>query len=91
MNVCAYVSVCVCLCSVCVLCAHIYVYMRRHVFVKGEAGRVCVFGRVWTVFHDSSAVKNLPLMQETQEMQVQFLGQEEPLEKEMATYSSILP
>ena len=25
-----------------------------------------------------------------QEMQVQFLGQEDPLEKEMATYSSVL-
>ena len=32
-------------------------------------------------------VKNLPAMQETQ---VQSLGQEEPLEKEMATHSSIL-
>ena len=32
-------------------------------------------------------VKNLPAMQETQ---VQFLGQEDPLEKEMATHSSIL-
>ena len=32
-------------------------------------------------------VKNLPLMQETQ---VQSLGQEDPLEKEMATHSSIL-
>jgi len=29
-------------------------------------------------------------MQETQEMRVQSLGQEDPLEKEMATYSSIL-
>ena len=29
-------------------------------------------------------------MQETQEMQVQFLGQEEPPEEEMATHSSIL-
>ena len=29
-------------------------------------------------------------MQEMQEMQVRFLGQEDPLEKEMATYSSIL-
>ena len=29
-------------------------------------------------------------MQEMQEMQVQSLGQEDPLEKEMATYSSIL-
>ena len=35
-------------------------------------------------------VKNLPAMQETQEMRVQFLGQEDPLEKEMATHSSIL-
>ena len=32
-------------------------------------------------------VKNLPAMQETP---VQFLGQEDPLEKEMATHSSIL-
>ena len=32
-------------------------------------------------------VKNLPAMQETQ---VQFLGQEDPLEKEMATHSRIL-
>jgi len=31
-------------------------------------------------------VKNLSAMQETQ---VQFLGHEDPLEKEMATYSSI--
>ena len=36
---------------------------------------------------DGSVVKNLPLMQE---MRVQSMGQEDPLEKEMATYSSIL-
>ena len=35
-------------------------------------------------------VKNLPAMQETQEMWVRSLDQEDPLEKEMATYSSIL-
>ena len=29
-------------------------------------------------------------MQEMQEMQIQSLGQEDPLEKEMATHSSIL-
>ena len=29
-------------------------------------------------------------MQETQEMQVQSLGQEDPLEEEMATHSSVL-
>ena len=33
-------------------------------------------------------VKNLPVMQETR---VQSLGEENPLEKEMATHSSILP
>ena len=30
-------------------------------------------------------------MQETQEMQVQSLGREDPLEEGMATHSSILP
>ena len=35
-------------------------------------------------------VKNSPAMQETQEMWVWSLGQEDPLEKEMATRSSIL-
>ena len=35
----------------------------------------------------AQSVKNLPAMQETQ---VQFLSQEDPLEKEMATHSSIL-
>ena len=33
---------------------------------------------------------NLPAMQETRELRVQSLGQEEPLEEEMATLSSIL-
>ena len=36
---------------------------------------------------DGSAVKNLPIMQE---MQVQSLGQEDPLEEEITTHSSIL-
>ena len=35
-------------------------------------------------------VKNLPAMQETQEMQVRSLNWEDPLEKEMATHSNIL-
>ena len=33
-------------------------------------------------------VKNLPAMQETQKVRVQFLGQEDPLEEEMAIHSS---
>ena len=35
----------------------------------------------------AQSVKNLPAMQETQ---VRFLGREDPLEKEMATHSSVL-
>ena len=38
-------------------------------------------------FPIAQMVKNLPAMQETQ---VQLLGQEDPVEKEMATHSSIL-
>jgi len=35
-------------------------------------------------------VKNLPAMQETQDMWIQSLGWENPLEKKTATHSSIL-
>ena len=38
----------------------------------------------------AQVVKNLPTMQETWTMLVQSLGLEDPLEQEMATYSSIL-
>ena len=38
----------------------------------------------------AQSVKNLPAMQETQEIWVQSLGLEDPLEEEMATHSSIL-
>ena len=38
-------------------------------------------------FPGDSSVRNLPAMQETL---VQFLGQEDPVEKEMATHSSLL-
>ena len=41
-------------------------------------------------FPDGSAVKNLPAMQDSQEMLVRFLGQEDLLQEEMATHSSIL-
>ena len=36
-------------------------------------------------------VKNLPAMQETQEMQVQSLDQEDPLEEGVATHPVFLP
>ena len=41
-------------------------------------------------FPGGSAVDNSPAMQESQEMQMQPLGLEEPLEDGMATHSSIL-
>ena len=41
-------------------------------------------------FPGGSAVKNPPAKQETRQMPVQFLGQEDPLEKGMATHSSSL-
>ena len=45
--------------------------------------------RVWAhlMVH---TVKNLPAAQETQGTWIQSLGQEDPLEKRMATFSSIL-
>ena len=41
-------------------------------------------------FPGGSAVKNPSAMQETKEMQVQSLGQEDSLEEDMATHSNIL-
>ena len=40
------------------------------------------FGNQW--------IKNPPATQEMQEMWIHFLGQEDPLEKEIATHSSVL-
>ena len=47
---------------------------------------ICTQLFIWTSLM-SQTVKNLPAMRETQ---VQSLGQEDPLEKGMATHSSIL-
>ena len=46
--------------------------------------------QIHLVFPGSSAVKNPRAMQEMQETQVWFLGWKDPLEKEMATHSSIV-
>ena len=48
-------------------------------------GSILLFG-----FPAGSVVKDLPVMQETQETQFRSLGQEDPLEEEMAIHSSIL-
>ena len=41
------------------------------------------------IFPGGSAVKNLPAMQDTQETGVRSLGQEDSLEEEMVTHSSM--
>ena len=46
--------------------------------------------RYFRAFPVAQQVKNLPRMQETQEVWVQSLDQEDSLEEEMATHSSIL-
>ena len=49
-----------------------------------------MYNMCWLDFPSGSAVKILPAMEETQEMWVQFLGGEDPLEEGMSTHSSIL-
>ena len=48
---------------------------------------VCVCIHIYSGVVIAQSIKNLPAMQETR---VRFLGQEDLLEKEMATHSSIL-
>ena len=50
-------------------------------------GFLCTFALSWASLV-AQLIKNLPTMQETL---VQFLGQEDPLEKGTAIHSSILP
>ena len=61
------------------------------IFVVQSLSHVRLFVTPWTVAHRASLVaqrlKHLPTMWETW---VRSLGREDPLEKEMATHSSIL-
>ena len=45
---------------------------------------------IYRGFPGCSAEKNLPAVQEVQETWIRYLGQKDPLEKVMATHSSIL-
>ena len=47
-----------------------------------------LLSRIFWAFLMTKTVKNLYALQETQ---IQSLGQEDPLEKELATHSSTLP
>ena len=69
-------------------------YPKRRTTFSGQP-TVFSVGFLWTphftpLSPDGSAVKNWPAMQETQETWVWSLGQEDPLEEDMATLSSIL-
>ena len=54
------------------------------------SNKISYFDDKYWIIHCGSAVKNSPAMQEPQETRVQSLGQEDPLEKGMATHSSTL-
>ena len=61
----------------------------RHSTVK-DHGHISIYSDIFKIQRASlvaQLVKNLPAMQETW---IQSLGQEDPLEKEMATHSSTL-
>ena len=58
--------------------------LGESVFLIAEAKKI------FLVSYAECTVKNLPAMQEMQEMKFWFLGQEDPLEKNMATQFSIL-
>ena len=58
---------------------YIYVHVCAHVHVYTYWG-----------FPGGSVVKNPPAMQETQEMRVRSLGQEDPPEEGMTSHSGIL-
>ena len=68
-----------------------YQQERKGQAINSPSGAEQVYGYLpvllghWRTSLVAQMVKRLPKMQETQ---VQFLGQEDPLEKEMATYSS---
>ena len=66
----------------------LFCYRPRSGILKLYVNSVFDFlGEPYSVFLVAQLVKNLPAMQETQ---VQSLGGEDPLEKEMVTHSSIL-
>ena len=61
-----------------------------HEFIPYSNVKKYVFWTLPAGFLSGLAIKNLPVMQESKQMWAQSLGQEDPLEKEMATHSSIL-
>ena len=58
----------------------------EHILLKPSLN----LGTVLLGFPGGSVVKNLPAVQEMQEAEAQSLGQEDLLQKEMATHSTIV-
>ena len=73
----------------------IVLYKKHHFWTQRSESKPSLTTHLWDLGHShylssGSVVKNLLSMQETWETQVQSLGWEDPLEKEMATHSSVL-
>ena len=62
-------------------CIHTYTHMHTSVL------HVCVCMSIMKAIPRGSDIKNLPVVRKTQ---VRSLGQEDPLEKGMATHSSVI-
>ena len=71
---------------------HVYMYILFQILFHYRLLQDIEYSSLYyTVgFPGSSVVKNLPAKQEMQETWIQYLGWEDPLEKEMVTHSSIL-
>ena len=72
---------------------HLFIYLGEQcfsIFTCINIMHICCNLLRISGFPGGSVVKNLPTMQETQKMLFQSLGREDPLEKGIATHSSIL-
>ena len=75
------------------MCEYINVYVYMYTYTETELyilTYIYIKPSVQEGFPGGSAVKNLPAMQEIQEIWIQPLSQEDSLEEGMATHSSIL-
>ena len=67
------------------MCVYIYIYMCVCVCIY-----VCVYTHIYIYTQASLVAQRIKCLPANQEIRVQSLSWEDPLEKEMATHSSIL-
>ena len=65
------------------------VYPYNGILFYHKKNELRIHTTIWGASQVAQWVKNPPAIQETQEIWVQSLGQEDPLEEGMATHSSI--